>query len=167
MNMWLPFFALCIVYTPTRLPAHIGLNVRLLDAKPHSTRADIRVVQLSFSIVRTSLIRLLYLAISSVAIMRAISLFASMLAAVISINATFIRRDGCDGLSGTDNVSNFKLVAVHQLGDSITIPALGLIPETPSLLNSWIAVRFSSRLSEAKELKCTSVRFRMWELCST
>lgn len=55
-------------------------------------------------------------------------------------HATPTRRDSCGSLSGTDNVSSFKLAAVHEAGDSITVPTLALIPETPSLFNSWIAV---------------------------
>ena len=68
------------------------------------------------------------------------SLTALIIAAIASVGATPSRRDGCDGLSGTDNVSNFKLVAVHQVGDSITFPSLDVLGRPPSLLSAWIAV---------------------------
>ena len=77
----------------------------------------------------------------SIVIMRAMSLVAFVLAAVTSIDATSIRRDGCDGLSGTDNVSNFKLVSVRRQGDAVIKSPLAVIPDPPSLLLSWIAVR--------------------------
>ncbi|KZV68227.1 hypothetical protein PENSPDRAFT_687404 [Peniophora sp. CONT] len=72
--------------------------------------------------------------------MRAVFNTNLILAAIAMTGATPTRRDGCGSLSGTGDVSNFKLAAVHELGDSITYPSLALIPETPSLFNSWIAV---------------------------
>ncbi|VDC03512.1 unnamed protein product [Peniophora sp. CBMAI 1063] len=72
--------------------------------------------------------------------MRAISVATFIFSTLGQINATPARRDGCGSLSGTGDVSNFKLSAVHQVGDAITTPELALIPETPSLFNSWIGI---------------------------
>jgi hypothetical protein len=70
--------------------------------------------------------------------MRTIFTAALALAASVAVQATPTRRDGCGGLLGTGDVANFTLRAAYT--DSDTSVSLALVRQTPSLLNSWIAV---------------------------